>query len=559
MTRAQSTIMPSGAQELESASALQTSAADSSVQERTGLVLRHAAPSQRRLQRVTAPLDVVIACRGYHSANWSLGGVCISGCDLPYEPGEDVPVTLVLNFQGFSIGLDVASTVVRTVPLDRSIVLAFKNLGSRERDLLEHFAHGLLSGEMSHVGSIIQRIDTPATPVTIQLPQTGTAAPHDLTSRRKWTSFAYIGVGASLLGYIGLMLYSQVWRLNVESAVVALPQEVVEAQEQGIIRSVHTAAGANVRAGTLLMRLEESGLQRELADAKIKVKRAELELKSAQRGYSAEAANTPFYGNVSHAKLVQAEQRILAAQASVNEAGAELERARQLKNSGFLSDSALDRAERKASQEEAALHQAQAEFSIAKNALDAAKTGVLYDGNRLVAEIGARKRDLDSARDNLQVASKELDAVLERMARQDIRAPFDAVVKRIGRTSGATFNRGDELLVLEHTASAPHIVAYLTQDEISDIRLGSTAIAYVPALNQSLEVQVIRVDRQFDFLPEGQGLPRWNDLEHRDAVVRLAILSKNAVPNLTAGIPVHINLPREGLSLLQRTMSSLGF
>jgi hypothetical protein len=106
--------------------------------------------------------------------------------------------------------------------------------------------------------------------------------------------------------------------------------------------------------------------------------------------------------------------------------------------------------------------------------------------------------------------------------------------------------RGETIAWIENHAGLPAIDAFLTQDEVAHVGLGSQATVVIPALNQSYQAQVTRIDRASGFLNEMQKRDHRRDSIDKSARVRLAFLglTPGARLELTEGMPAVLNMPK---------------
>ncbi len=223
---------------------------------------------------------------------------------------------------------------------------------------------------------------------------------------------------------------------------------------------------------------------------------------------------------------------------------AQLARTRTLFRSGFLGQQFVDQAAAKYAEKNGMYQQASAELDIASKAVEAAAKGAFYDGQRLVGELSERRIEAGAARARLALAKQALASVEERTRQLVYRAPFAGIVKRADKSLGSTVTRGEVILQLEQHPGVPTIDAYLTQSEVRNVQMGSRGKAYIAALDKTFAVQVIGINRSAGFVATAQS--GWRQPDERSALVQLALLqpSLEQASALTAGMPVHLILPK---------------
>jgi len=270
--------------------------------------IRRERPSQRLHHRVTAPLRVDLGGGTYDTVDWSLTGFGIESYEGPGEPGDVLPCTLHLPFQGFGISFGCDVTIVRRTD-GGSIGVHFEGLGEREEEIMRHFVDDLVRGSMVSAADTIMRIDTPVTPVP-------TTPEEDLDNGkplRRWTvkalamSTFYSIAGVGVIGYAVLALYANFWRLEVDAAVVSAPVQEIVATADGRLNAAEAQVGTLVTAGAPLFEIQDAGLQEEVDRAEIAVDRAAAELQAKRAELEAERARLADYRDIAIRQLRQSE------------------------------------------------------------------------------------------------------------------------------------------------------------------------------------------------------------------------------------------------------------
>ena len=162
----------------------------------------------------------------------------------------------------------------------------FVEVGERERELMSHFLDELVRGSMSEVADTIQRIDVPVTPASLEPKRP--ASVQGLPVRR-WpvkavlmTAF-YGFFGLGLFSYAGLLVYSNFYRMEVQSAVISAPIETVSSQVDGRIQWTTKKPGDSVKSGEMIVKVIDNQLEREIELAEIAVKERKAQLNFLQR------------------------------------------------------------------------------------------------------------------------------------------------------------------------------------------------------------------------------------------------------------------------------------
>ncbi len=513
--------------------------------------VKHEPASQRLHFRVTSPAEVEIGGRRYPTENWSVGGFKIVRFDGSAEPGERIPIQFGLNFQGFDVSFEANAEVLRRE--GDTLAAQFIGLGERESELLRTFVSNILSGQMVGVDGVLKNLDRPVTKTPISVPAAGSAVPRKHTIRRFVVAFIYLVVGLVLAGYTFLTVAGLVMRVNVETAVTSAPLEQVVSMDIGTIRELNVQPGAEVQAGQQLFRVENETTIRAVEAARQEIQSAEIDVRQTHSATESERAKLATYQSISKDQLEAGVARINALVAVRDEARAEAERAKQLYDYRLVSKQVYDAQQATVVKHDANVQQAIADQRIAENTVQTVNKGYFFSGNFLVGDLATRIAEEDAAQDKLKVAQAALGDALKHESQRVYRAPFQAVVMRVFKSSGMTVDRGENLMVLRRKGESAYIDAYLTQEEAGLVGTGTRAVAFIPARGKRYQAEVIAVDRTSGFLKEVQ-TPKlqqsqfgWRNTEDRSAYVKLVFVDVTPaeLSSIAPGLPVRLTIPKK--------------
>lgn len=504
-------------------------------------------PSQRLNHRVTAPLYVAWAGETVRAADWSLSGLRLDGVDVRFAGTDGAPfdLTLTLPFQGFDITVTVTAEVVRTVPEIGQVALRFTRVDDRARNLMTHFVDELVRGSMLEVEDTIQRIDVPVTPVSTK----PDANPKDQVPVRRWPTKAivmtlvYLVLGTGVFGYAGLVVYGNFFKLEVETAVVSAPVEVVVAQGDGAIAHVGPAAGGDVAAGDTLITLVDHDLEREIDMARIALGRAEAERDRAQDLLDAEARRMADHLVVADNNRARVATEILALQTRLELAREALARYQTLLAQGYTTAERVADAADAVADLEGRLEVRRIDFAEFDETSSNANADDLFDMARLDQTVDTLGTELRHAERQVGFAADELASLEAHRVRLDVHAPFDGRIVRYLRPSGTSVRRGDPLAVVEQTGRRV-VEAFLNQEEILVVGLGDTATVYLPSLDAQMTATVVGIDRTLGFVDEMNSAYTWRGPDDRSGLVTLELADTAAGLALDAGLPAIVIFDR---------------
>lgn len=509
--------------------------------------VRRENPSQRRHHRVTAPLSVTIAeGETYTTTDWSLGGLLLEGLPAPHpDAGIDVSLTLDLPFQGFDIAFEVNGHVVRSDEVTGLIAFEFIDLPERARDLMNHFIEDLIRGKMATVEDAICRIDVPITPISTKPdpnPQQGTKI-------RRWPiktlimTSVYLVVGLATFSYLGILLYSNMFRMEIESAVVSAPIQTINMPADGILRPIRFEEGMRVSKGEEIARIENPALATRLSDARIRFDGAKDALWRSEQRARIEEERMRLYRIVNRTDRDIALARIESSWEALKAADSNLERVQFLADKRLATNAKLEGAQSRQAKAEAMLQEAQLDFERS-TAMDSASGRRHYNHKEFVTDLDLIALDVSAARSAFEAAATKLYTLESAQTNQVIRAPFDGRIVALFQPGDVSVRRDQPLLTLEEERNVT-VTAFLNQDEILKVGLNDEAKVFLPALNQHVRARVVSIDRNSAQLKPDADHYTWRDSDDRTATVSLEVfLDRARWPDVRAGLPAVVIFKR---------------
>ena len=504
-------------------------------------------PCQRRYHRVTAPLMVKLAesAPQYRATDWSLGGLRLDGVagTLP-KVGSERNLNLLLPFQGFDIGFELKGKVVRTAKAEKTIAIEFTEVPERSRDLMSHFIEDLIRGQMGTVEDAICRIDIPVTPISTQPdPNPTEGAPVS-----RWPvktilmSCLYLLLGIAIFGYGGLLTYSSVMRLEVQSAVVSVPVQTLRMPVDGVLQSVRYSLGDTVKRGAILANIEDPRLAAQIAAADQAATDAAVGYARAKERYRIESERLKLYQTINKTDLDVARARLAARRVALESADGHHGRVATLHKKGFVSLQKLDDA--KSRQLRAAAEVREMELAVEQaTVMNAASGRRHYNHKEFVVDLDMLGLDLDEAHGRLVSARGKLQHLRQLQAARVIRAPYDGQIVSLPISAGLAVSKDQAVLALEQDVP-PTVTAYLDQDEILQIGINDTAQVFVPALNRHVEATVVAINRKSGYLDLKSSQYTWKANGERTASVSLALTEPGGRSKVRAGLPAVVIFDR---------------
>lgn len=512
-------------------------------------------PDQRRHHRVTAPLFVQIGGATHRATDWSLGGVRVDGFpgQIP-AIGAEIPINLMLPFQGFDVSFEVKAEVVRTDPEERMFAVRFTEIGERERELMSHFIEELVKGSMVDVEETIQRIDVPVTPASLEpdrpRSEEKTAVRRQLPVKTVAMSTFYLLAGVVLFGYASLIGYTNFYRMEVQTAVIQAPVETVVAQGDGRVEWQGAKPGDPVRAGDPVLTLIDNQLEREIELADIAVRERKARLAFLKQRHAEELERIRGYATVEMKNVQQTRVELEALRSQLKSSEADLARFRQLHAKGYATDSKVSELERQVIGLGKELEVRRIELASRVELAEQNIGKRLYSGNATIGsgDIAGKGADLEAevrlAEHEIQLAQQRHISWLNQRARASVRAPFDGILLDLPRFDGSSVRKGEIVAIIEQRRER-HVTAFLTQDEVLRVGIGDEVLLYVPAVGETVKGRVRTIDRTSGFIREQNEAHRpgyaWRGPTDRSARITIEFADPRQVVDAEryrAGLPV---------------------
>lgn len=469
--------------------------------------VRRERPDQRRHHRLTAPLYVDIQGQTLRAADWSLGGLRLENFpgQLP-SIGAELDFTITLPFQGFDVGFEVTAEVRRVAPATGTVAFQFTRVGERETELMRHFIEELITGSMTDVEDTIQRIDVPVTPASLEPDNKPPAIPKDMPLRRipvkaVAMSAFYMVLGIIIFGYAALLGYTNFFRMEVQTAVISAPVEVIEAQVDGTVDWTGLRPGQEVERGDVLVNMIDNQLEREIELSEIAVKERQAKLIYQRRRHAAELERLQGFATLEMKNVKQTRIDVEQTQEELTIALRQQGRLQHLHDRGFTTDAKLDEARERVIALEKQL--ARRKLELASRA-ELAQDNIgkrLYTGDDLIGQSAEFEAEVALAEHEIQLAEQRHLSNVKLRNRLAVRAPFDGTLLALPRFDRASVRRGDVVAIVEQRRKR-EVIAFLNQDEILKVGLGDEVVLYIPALGEQLQGRVANIDRTSGFLRE---------------------------------------------------------
>lgn len=289
----------------------------------------------------------------------------------------------------------------------------------------------------------------------------------------------------------------------------------------GTVTTVNVAAGDTVSAGDVLIELDGSATELEVAQAERALREmtspaaiaaAEQAIANAQIAYDEAQKKVASYQNrnATQATLDYLEAQLVLAQKMLDQAQEAYDRTNRLSSADPLRASAttnLYNAQQAYNRAQGNLNwytnpPSETDLALANAELDAASAALQeaqwyaseLQGEAIPADAtGAQLARLQQARDTLQAAQNKL-------ALMQIRAPFAGVVTAVEVVTGEYVLPGQLLVALSDVTNLQVITTDLSERDVPNVSVGQNVSVLVEALNEQINGQVLTISSVADTL-----------------------------------------------------------
>lgn len=476
--------------------------------------------------------------------SWSLRGFVVAAWN-DLEPGKRQHIAVHLDLQGYEIGAAVEIEAVGDGEFD------FVDLPERTRNLMEQVASDLVHGRITSTEDALLRIDTPEDPISVAPDKPKTEERKRVSLRPFIMSAFYILMGLVVFGYVGVLIHANFVKLEVQTAVLSRPVEVLAIPVDGRISVYPVAIGSRVAQGELLAVVSDPELETKIDSQRVALRLAEAAVKSLLSTIEVERARFADYQVINETDVRIVDAEVTGLKDELERTEQHLERIETLLAKGFATQAQL---------EDARAANALVESRLTSARLMAARKGTLNDaaarrhhnGREFVVDLDLLAIELETARAKRDAAAAELAIMLERKGALALASPFDGQVVDMMHAANTPLIRGTHVLTIEQT-SAPVVEAYLNQEEVVQIGLGDAATVFLPSVDTRLPARVVEIDRTSGFVDEQEAQYVWRGPQDRSARVLLTLDAD--AHGLPSGLPAIVLFERRGTDTVRHDLA----
>jgi multidrug resistance efflux pump len=493
---------------------------------------------KRRYHRVTVPLFVALEGRTYQAADWSLGGLRLTGYRGSVAVGDEVDATLVLPYSGFNVTLPIRLRAVRRTAQDMGC--QFVDPEEQTRRALRHLLEAALEGRGAAVSDALAVLNAPisSAPLEDLLLEEDDTHFHIGSTQLMRKTTVYLGAGVLALTLVAGLVYRNLAYLDAPEATVMGNFVSIASRADGRLADVLVDEGQEVQTGDVLFEIDNQDLVAavDLAEARLATVRAEH---AAVLGVLAEEQDRhDLFRSVSREQANRARANLRRVEASLAQAEIEQARRQRLVDLGVFpreeADVALEQTRVLREEREALVN----ELSIAQINESATEEGRFFGGHEIEGRTVELEQKVLVAQAAIGMAESDLRAAVGRLAELRITAPVDGRIYTVYRHVGEVLRPRD--VVLSVRANGEYfVVGRLRVDEAVKVRPGMVANVSVPSYDVRFDGLITAVGHQ--------GLSTASqssaDMESSLKEVPIKVLVPDAPLGIPPGVRAHLRIP----------------
>lgn len=454
-------------------------------------------PSHRLHHRLNAPLSITIDGITTKSINWSMGGFSIPlEKEAQLEIGKEVEAEIMLPFQGFEVTFKTQATIIRIDDITLQVGAQFVDLDRRQHDLLKFFTEELVRGSMTSLEETIIRIDTPITPVSSE----PDASPDEEVPMSRWTIQSIVRVlvyalaGLLLISYFSITFYYNYFVLEVSSAVMFARIEKVVSSTNGKIVKTHYDLQETAKKGDILFTLSDPTLAGKLAQADIAISKIDAKLQTQNRRMQVERKKMDDFANFAVLEMEIAKKEHAANKMLVKLANKEVARLKELKIDQLASQTELDEALGKLTLAYSKLQTSEVELQKKEEVLAEVDRGYFFTGTNLIGATNEYEVEVKKLQKERTIAQEEKNVLIKHKSDLEIYAPESGHFLEFFFPEGSSVKQGDIMALYERNQKRM-VHAYVTQEEVLSLEIGTPATVYFPAIDKTVKGRIAKIDR----------------------------------------------------------------
>lgn len=387
---------------------------------------------KRKFKRLTHPAKAIIEGQEYEISDWSENAFKIEHYTGNLRISDETTALVKINFQGFKLDFSRKIRVIRAVHPGGCLVAEYIDPSSKGREVLAFFSRGIITGETRSFDVITEPFNNPVTENYVRNYFQPEPESKSFFPKKGPLVFVAVFIGVLILLHIFEFFHTNIYFMQVDSAVVTSRTEILNSPVKGILSEIYTEKGKKLHQDQPIFKVINPELQGEIEEKKIIILKNRALLKEKEK---------------------------------------QLADGLQLRQIAFLED------------ELAKKETLYGKKLVSKPEIDDLQ-GRILELKRELALLRAQKERIAEI---ISINEKDLDFSRSINSYNTVKAPFSAVVEEVLAFKGKYVDEKTPVVMIKPDSSGKFIQAYLKEAQPHNLTLNSRVYIEIPLYDVELE------------------------------------------------------------------------
>ena len=392
----------------------------------------------------------------HRASEWKVSGFTLDKPLPGLSPGDVRTAHIGLRISDLDIAFDIPCQVVRTIQMG-AVDFQFLGAFTAQAALLHRIAEDHLAGHVTELDTLLRSSPTHRSP----------------RKRRRFLLVALVSFLGVSIATLALVVLTSVFTVRSRVGAVSVDGIVLRAPTGGVIAGDLPFEGASVRAGQPLFQVVTPDATAKITELSEEIKLLRITADYNRARLSELSEVTSNMRNLTEQRLAAIKAKIAALDEQIAIYGNLITNRQYLADKGYHSQARVDEQRRDLQVRVQARAEAEAELRTAASQAELAKSGATAVDWRTDMETPETMRLRVSEADaSISKSQAMLNAVTQST---QITSPCDCIVHADAVKIGETVEVGSLILTLRFAQATPVVVALISAEQSSGLKLGNTA------------------------------------------------------------------------------------
>lgn len=447
------------------------------------MTVSHHKNQWRMSDRIKLPAWVIIDNQRYDLIDWSFAGFAIAS-QTEFKVGDVVELTLTMPFEHHTAQCNLHAEV--RIQDARSAVFEFVDIPQSVRLMMREYVENFVEGQLDGTEAHTSRSSRAAQDVRVTeslAAKKDAVAPVQKHAPKFWQKLVLYSLFTAFgLFVIAGLLVSQRYVNSTQAGLVGNTVEV-RSRVEGYVKEISVKAGDVVKAGQLLVQLEDREFRRNLRAGAYVQQLAQEAMGTAKKALQDEKLEGKLFSRIAKYRSESENARLKETDAQLAQVKAELDRTEMLVKSGFVAKAVLDDRKFVYAEKVASLNRVSAEAAMSVDVAREADVGRFFSSTQIANRSTDLIQVMERRKNEHAQALLQLAPLFTAVENSSLITPNNGTIRIITRAPGELVRAGELVAVVE-TNQLPSVMAKFTVADAYRISPGQNARIFFPALDQ---------------------------------------------------------------------------